>query len=280
MALTSGNLLSYSLRTVGVLILIVASLVFLYPLVTVALASFRPPSQMFTFPPTLLVKEPTLMNFVNAQNNQNIFLGLANSLIVVVGSVLVTLVVCSTTGYALATMEFRGRDLIFYLVLSTMILPLFTMAVPNFMVLKRLGLINNYLAIILPSGANAIGIFLVRQYMLNLPRDYFEAGIIDGASTFRVWYMVAVPLSKPILIAVLIYTFVTVWIDFFTPLLVLFKPNVRPLSLVIYTMLIAITRIDIPAIISGSVVGFVVPIIIFVIFQRHFVEGISGGIKG
>jgi multiple sugar transport system permease protein len=191
------------------------------------------------------------------------------------------LVTCSLAAYAFARLRFPGRDLLFGLYLSSLMVPSQVTIIPLFIVMRHLGLIDNHLSLILPALASAFGTFFLRQFFLTIPRELEEAAIVDGAGLWRVLWVIILPLSKPALASLAIFTFNYYWNDFFTPLIFLDSPQNLTLPVGL-AYLQGQYGTQSPAVEMAGVCMAVVPIlIIFLIGQRYIVEGITlTGLKG
>ncbi len=191
------------------------------------------------------------------------------------------LITCSLAAYAFARLRFPGRDLLFGLYLSSLMVPSQVTIIPLFIVMRHLGLIDNHLSLILPALASAFGTFFLRQFFLTIPRELEEAAIVDGAGLWRVLWVIILPLSKPALASLAIFTFNYYWNDFFTPLIFLDSPQNLTLPVGL-AYLQGQYGTQSPAVEMAGVCMAVVPIlIIFLIGQRYIVEGITlTGLKG
>jgi multiple sugar transport system permease protein len=203
-----------------------------------------------------------------------------NSLIIAFAITLWHVIFDSLAGYAFAKRRFPGREILFWLMLSTLMIPIHVTVIPLFIVTNRLGLIDNIMAVILPGTANAFGIFLMRQYIQTLPSELEEAARIDGASELRVFWNVILPLSRPALGALAIFTFVRHWNDFLWPLIALTRPQN-------YTLTVGVANLqgefatDYGVIFAGAALAALPMIIFFFAFQRYFLEGVRmGAVKG
>jgi multiple sugar transport system permease protein len=191
------------------------------------------------------------------------------------------LITCSLAAYAFARLRFPGRDMLFGLYLSSLMVPSQVTIIPLFIVMRHLGLIDNHLSLILPALASAFGTFFLRQFFLTIPRELEEAAIVDGAGLWRVLWVIILPLSKPALASLAIFTFNYYWNDFFTPLIFLDTPQNLTLPVGL-AYLQGQYGTQSPAVEMAGVCMAVVPIlIIFLIGQRYIVEGITlTGLKG
>ena len=159
--------------------------------------------EIFSIPVTLLSNHFNLGNFITSFVKWGIGRAFVNSGIITVSTMIMQLLICSWCAYALATLRFKGRQIFFYIILATMMLPGFTMIVPGFQIARNLNLINSFAGLIIPGSVSAYGVFLLRQYFIKIPIDFFEAAFVDGANQFRIWWQVAMPLAKPALAALL-----------------------------------------------------------------------------
>ncbi len=277
-------------QTLGLIAFSAFSLIFLYPLIWLADASFRPKIEMFNIPPKFLdfsngwphFGSYSLTNFINAllaPHGINLGGAFINSIIVTAGTTVLTLLLCSLCAYAFAFLRFPLKNLFFYFILLSFMLPTITMLSPYYKLMIALRLRNNLLGLILPGSVSAIGVFLMRQFYIKLPYSFIESAKIDGASHLKIWWNIILPLSTPALAALSIFTFRSVWNDFLIPIIMLDSSN-------LYTIPIAIAALNsnsvgrVPELIMAT--GFMfslIPIFIFLVFQRYFIEGLSGGIK-
>jgi ABC-type glycerol-3-phosphate transport system permease component len=256
----------------------VVAIGYLMPLIWLISSAFKPASEIFTIPIRLWSNHFTIQNFIMAQTQWKVGQSFINSVELTVGSVLLQLLICSWCAFALATMKFKGRRIIFYIILATMMLPGFTMIVPSYRVATSLKLINNFMGLILPGSASAFGVFLLRQHFIKIPPDFFEAALMDGANQIKIWWQIAMPLAKPALAALAIFSFIAVWRDLLWPMLILQKEELFTLPIKIFFMKSYFTH-DYGSIMATGFVAALVPVVFFLFFQRQFIEGISGGIK-
>jgi ABC-type glycerol-3-phosphate transport system permease component len=261
-------------------ILTALACIFLAPIIWTIMTSFKPTNNMFSVPPTLWVPgEMGLQNYSTAFSVHEIHIAMMNSILITVLQIFCLLLVSSLAAYPLAVMQFPGRNAIFFLILATMMIPQFGMLVPTFKVVNVLKLINNYGGIVLPGAAAPFGVFLLRQYYSRLPKDFFDAGIVDGANQFTLWYKVSLPLAKPALAALAIYTFTNTWKDLLWPMLILQKKELFTLPIRLFFVVSGYDQ-DYASLMAGSTIAAVVPIVVFLFFQAQFIEGLSGGVKG
>lgn len=248
--------------------------VFVIPVLWVVLSSFKSGYEIFAWPPTFLPENPNLGNYVQALKKSNFGLYFANSFYVSTLSTMLTLVINAMAGYALAKFSFRGNRLIFFSFIATLMIPLQVILVPIFLVVKSLGLYNSLWGVIIPPAATPTGVFLVRQYMITIPDEIMESARMDGASEWKIFWIVMMPLAKPVLTALTIFSFMWRWNDFLWPFIVIGTQRK-------YTIQVAIANfvgqfsVDWNSLLAISVLAMVPMLIVFLIFQRHFMKGIA-----
>jgi multiple sugar transport system permease protein len=208
---------------------------------------------------------------------------LANSLFVSLAVTSATLLLCSAAAYAFARKEFPGRDQIFWTILATMMIPGFATLIPLFVLTKNLGLHDTFAVLILPAIGSPFAIFLLRQFMVTLPGELFDAARIDGCGEVGLYARIALPLSKPALATLGTFAFVGAWNDFLWPLSVINKPEMYTIQVGVLTLrgFINLPGTDIPLTMATSAVLGLPPVIIFFLFQRYLIRGITiGALKG
>jgi putative chitobiose transport system permease protein len=253
----------------------------LFPLLWLVSTSLKSPTEnVFSFPPQLLPKEPTLDNFKTVWQTYPFGSYLWNSTVVAVLSVVLNLLLCSLAAYPLARLDFTGKKLIFALIISTIMIPFQIVMIPLYILIIQLGLKNNYLGVILPNIASAFGIFLLRQAFQGVPKELEEAARMDGCSELGIWYNVMIPAVKPALVTLAIFTFIASWSDFLWPLIVLDRPEYYTLPLGVAT-LAGTFSLDWRIIAAGSIISIIPVLILFLFVQRYIIPtNISSGVKG
>jgi multiple sugar transport system permease protein len=191
-----------------------------------------------------------------------------------------SLLLNALAGYAFARLPFAGRDRLFRLLLSTLVVPGQVGMLPLFLMLKELGLVNSYLGVIVPGLASVFGIYLIRQYCLAIPQSVLDAARVDGAGELRIWWSIAHPLCRPILVTLAIFTFLGTWNDFLWPLIVLSDEDLHTLPVALANLLGEHAQ-DVELMMAGSVLTVLPAIALFVAFQRAYIEGIlAGSVRG
>jgi putative chitobiose transport system permease protein len=235
---------------------------------------------IFAYPPSLWPAQPTLDNFRQVWEAVPFGRYFFNSVLVAAAAVALNLVLASLAAFPLARMRFRGREPLFVLILATMMIPLPVIMIPLFVLSQRLGLLNSYAGLILPTAVSAFGIFLMRQAFLAIPREIEEAAVIDGANPWQVFWQVMLPLTKPSLATLAIFVFVGSWGDFLWPLIVLKDPDLYTLPVGI-SYLAGTFSANWRLIAAGSVLSIVPIVAVFVGLQRFFIAGqTAGAVKG
>lgn len=256
------------------------ALVTIAPFIWMLLTSVKDISEIFVYPPKWLPSQLHFENFSRALQAAPFGRYYLNSLFVAVSVTIGQLITCSMAAYAFARLQFKGRDILFYIFLGTMMIPYQVTMIPSFMVLYWLGWIDSYKAMIVPGLASAFGTFLLRQFFLTIPKELEEAAYIDGCSKFRVLWQIIIPLSKPALAALAIFTFMGTFNDFIWALIVVNSEHLRTVQLGLAVFRDRYTT-DWDLLMAGSVMATVPILIVFFFAQKYFIKGITlSGIKG
>lgn len=263
------------------LVLGAIAIVMLLPLLWLTSTAFKAPTEdIFQFPPRFLPSQPTLQNFVTVWQTNPFGRYLFNSTLVAVLTVGLNLLLCSLAAYPLARLEFRGRDLIFSLVVSTILIPFQVVMIPLFILIVQLGLRNTYLGLIFPAIASAFGIFLLRQAFQGVPKELEEAARIDGCSESGIWWFVMLPSIRPALVTLAIFVFIGSWSDFLWPLIILDQQEYYTLPLGVAKLAGAFS-LDWRLIAAGSVISIAPILLFFILMQNYIVPTETGsGVKG
>ena len=264
------------------IVLILFGAIVVIPFLWMILSSFKDAGEIWTFPPVFMPKKFQWSNYRDAWDALPFDRFLFNSIIVTVCVTIGQLFTCSLGGYAFARLRFPGRDKIFLLYLATMMIPFPVMMIPLFIIMRTLGWIDTLIALIVPGLFSAWGTFLMRQYMLGIPKALEDAARIDGCSYWRLYWNIIVPLCKPVFATLGIFTFMGTWNEFFWPLIMIntISAKTLPLGLVMFQTRIAA---ETPwHLIMAASCAIVLPIIVlFIIGQKYYVKGIvMSGIKG
>jgi len=260
--------------------LVVGAIMVLFPLVWMVSVSFMPRGVASTYPPPFLPPEPTLDNYRELFTRHAAGRYMLNSTIVAALATAIAVVLNTMAGYAFAKLRFVGRERVFQLLLGALVIPGQVTMIPLFAIVKSLGLVSTYGGVIIPTMASVFGIFLVRQYALSLPDELLEAARIDGASEWRIFRSVVVPLLKPILITLGILTFLATWNDFMWPLIVLTEQKLHTLPVALAGLSREHVQ-DNELMMAGAVITIVPVLVLFLALQRYYIAGIlAGSVKG
>lgn len=262
------------------IVLLIGSIISLIPFLWMIIASTHQTSDLFGTPLPVLPGGELLTNLARLQESVNFGRVMVNSLLVAIVYTAFSSVISIMAGYGLAKFKFRGRGIALGLILVTMMIPMQVLLVPLFQMMASLGWIDTYQAVILPFVASAFGIFLMRQSFLDFPDSLIESSRIDGANEFRTFYRIVLPVARPQIAALIIYTFMTQWNAFIWPLLMLNTEENYTIPVALNTM-IGLSRVDYSGLMLGSLLATLPLLILFLIFQRQFISGLLGGaVKG
>ncbi|MEO7131120.1 MAG: carbohydrate ABC transporter permease [Dermatophilaceae bacterium] len=262
------------------LVLTVAVIAVVTPFVWMVLGSLKGEGELRQAPPTWLPQDPSLDNFKQLFSRLSFGTYFLNSTVVAVVVTAGNLIFCSMLGYALAMLNFRGKRLIFVIVMGTLMIPGVVTFVPLFVLVANIGLVDSLPGLILPFLVTPFGVFLMRQYILGLPRDLLDAGRVDGAGELRIFRQIILPLCGPALGTLGILTFLGSWNNFLWPLVVAQSEQhyTLPVALALYSTGQNSTQYGL--LLAGATVVVVPILVVFLIFQRRFIEGIATtGIK-
>jgi multiple sugar transport system permease protein len=262
----------------GIAIVMVAP--FLWMIVT----SLTPAAELYRYPPSL-PSHARVENYFEVFGRFPFGRFTVNSLTIAILATIGTLLSASLAAYAFARMEFRGRRALYWIVIATMMVPFQVTMVPIFYVIKTLGWINSHAALVVPAyfgfGMGAFGVFLLRQFFATVPKELEEAAILDGASRFRIYWQIMLPLALPALATLAVLTFMASWNDLLGPVLYLSSREKMTLTVGIAALQGGELAARIDLIMAGAVVSIIPIVILYVLAQRYFISGIgSGGVKG
>jgi multiple sugar transport system permease protein len=269
-------------RAFQYLVMVILSVVFLVPFIWLLSTSLKEQGQVFAYPPVWIPDPVKWSNYSEALSRAPLMRWLFNTSVITFFAIVGNVLTSSMVAFGFARLRFPGRNFLFMLLLSTMMLPQIVTLIPRFMLFRALGWLDTFLPMIVPPffGGGAFNIFLVRQFYLTIPTDYDDAARIDGASNWAIWWRILIPLSKPVLIAIGIFSFVYHWEDFLNPLIFLFSEDMKTLALGLRAF---VDPQDASWHISMAASMFLLmPIIIlFFLGQRYFIHGVTmTGLKG
>jgi len=259
--------------------LLIAGLLTAFPLLWMVSVSLMPANASLEFPPPLLPETISFEHYRKLFDEISLARNLLNSTMLAVAITTISLVFNSIAGYSFAKLKFAGRDRIFQCLMAALVIPGQVAMLPLFLLLKQFHFVNSYWGVIVPGMTSIFGIFLVRQYVLSIPDSLLDAARIDGAGELRIWWSIALPLCRPILITLAIFTFLGCWSDFMWPLIILSDSNR-------YTLPIALANLlgdhaqDTELMMAGAVLTLMPALLLFLALQRHYIRGLTlGGVK-
>ncbi len=269
-------------------LLIGGGVIFVAPFAWMVTASLQDVGDMFRWPPQWIPRSPSLDNYTRFFEQERIGRYFFNSAYVAITVTALQLFFGSLAAYTFAKRRFPGRDALFLLTLGTMMIPGQVTLIPNYVILKHIplfggndilgqggsGWLDSYWGLIAPQGASAFAIFLLRQYMKTIPDELLDAARVDGANEFRIYRQIVLPLCRPALAALAIFTFTYHWDDFYWPLVIVSSEELRTLPLGL-ALFVVRNRTVWDLLMAGSVIATLPVLIVFLLFQRHFVRGIA-----
>jgi multiple sugar transport system permease protein len=263
-----------------VILFAVIAIVWLWPFWWMLITSLKTPQEILQYPPTLYPHSISFSSYIEVFRRLPLLEFFKNSLITAFGVTVVAVFTCTLAGYIFAKFKFRGKNFLFIAILSTIMIPLTVIVIPLYLMAIAAGLRNTLIALIIPGWVNALGIFLVRNYLAAVPDSYIEAARIDGCSEFKIYFKIILPLLKPVIAAIFIFIFMTNWDSFFWPLVVIDTVSKRtlPLGLGLFTQAFGVQ--DWNLIMAATLISILPMLIIFLFLQRYFIRGISlSGLK-
>ena len=257
-------------QIISFLILLIGLIIVLSPLIIVLYSSFFSNTSDHSF---------TFHYYQQAWEKGNFILAFANSSLVAIAVTILQIITSTLAGYALARLNFKGKNAVLLLILSTLVIPFQVLVIPIFLVLKWGHLINTYWALILPTAASGFGIFLMRQYFTTIPLELEQAAALDGANSLQIIWYILFPLAKPAVITLSLFTFIGEWNDLFKPLVFTNNPNLTTVQLSLSSFQEQFTS-NWSLLMAAVVISTLPVIILFIIGQKQFIEGVSTtGIK-
>ena len=267
--------------------LLALALLWLAPIAWVVVTSLKPSENIVRLPPEWIPWPATGAHYQEvlwgSSRTARIGRAFVNSLLVATGSVLVVLATSSMAAYPLARMRFPGRDLIFGILVGSLMIPNAVLLVPQYVLTQRIGWLSTYQGMIVPEAAMlfAFGVFLLRQFFLAMPRELEDAALIDGAGPWQVFSRIILPLSQPVLAALAIFAFRSAWNDFLWPLIAVNKPEMFPLPVALALLRSAYSSESYGPIMAGAALSALPLLVVFIVANRRIVEGVRlSGLKG
>jgi len=256
--------------------LIITSAITLIPFIWMISASFMADGKASVYPPVFFPADIVIEQYNHLLTRLNAARSFFNSFFLSTVVTLVSLFFNSMAGYAFAKYRFKGRNKLFSLLLINMIVPSQVTMLPLFLMLKSVGLINTYFAIIVTGLANIFGIFLIRQHCLTIPDSLIEAAKMDGATDFQIYRKVILPLALPVLVTLGLFSFLGTWNDFLWPLIALTDESMYTLPVALSSLMLEHTR-DPELMMAGSVITIIPVIVVFLVLQRYYIRGVMMG---
>ena len=258
-------------------LLITLLLIIVLPSFITVAQTFQTNNDLYTYPPVVLTSNPTVANWEGLFNRQDLMLTqwLANSVVAATAHTLLVLVLSAPAAYAFARINFPGKNILFFLLLATLMIPGDTRLIPNYLVLRDLKLLGSLLALVIPGAANVFGVFLLRQFFQSLPAELEEAAILDGASRFGVFWRIILPLSTPALVALSIFVFQANWNDFLWPLVVTSTIEQRTLPVGLSILQSAYGNQQRGLVLASAIFSTIPVLGMYLIFQRQIINGVT-----
>src|SRR5699024_963729 len=254
--------------------------IILFPFIWLVISSFKFEKDIISWPPKILAENYTLDNYIKVFNQIPMWNYIKNTVIFAGGVTIISVFLDSLAGYALSRMEFKGKNILYYGVLLTMMIPFQVYMIPLFLEISGMGLIDTYTGLILPRTTSAFGIFMMRSFFINLPKDLEEAARIDGLNEFQIFYKIMLPLIKPAMLSLGMFTLMNSWNDLLYPLMLTTTSDMRtlPSGLALFTG----QHISFYGpVMAGAVVAMLPLLILYVFLQKYFVQGTAtAGLKG
>ena len=250
------------------------------PYVWMFVTSIKPIEEIQSYPPSFVVKHPTLLPYKDLFRLVPMTRYLLNSVFVAGAVTLTNVFFCSLSGYVFAKHRFWERDKIFFILLGSLMIPWQVNIISGFILMKKLGWLNSYKALIIPQMAGVFGIFLCRQFIMSIPDDLIDAAKIDGCGEFAIYRLVILPLIKPVLATLAIFTFLSQWNSFIWPLVVISSSSMRTMPLAL-SVLNGQFGTNFAMVMAGAVVATPPMLIVFLAFQKYFIRGVVlTGLRG
>lgn len=259
------------------LALIIIALFCAGPFLWLLSASFK--SGQNIYDTNFFFKNPTLKNYIGVAQFMNLWKYFGNTVIITVGAILFDIILASLCAYPLACIDFYGKKIVSTALISTMILPAAAGLVVNYLTIKNMHLMNSYLGVILPGAVSVFSIILLRQAYMAIPKDMTEAAKIDGASEIKIWYKIMIPEVMPAISTLVIFDFIGRWNAFLWPIIILQDPKKYPIATAL-KYLNGQFNYKFGYIAAGTIISIIPVIIIFLAFQKYFINTISGAVKG
>jgi multiple sugar transport system permease protein len=275
----AGRAARLGLKTIAYGWLVIFAVATIMPLIWMVSTAFKPNELVLKIPPDIIPPNPTLDNFISFFRQRNAIQWIVNSIVVTTAITIGHLVIYSMAGYALAKLDFPGKRAMFGIVLVTLTIPVYVILIPLYRMMVDLGWINTYAGLIFPTLVGPASLFLMKQFMSTLPSSLIDAARVDACPEWRIFLRIVLPLAKPGLAVLAIFTFMGYWNSFVWPLIVTQTSEMRTLTVGLTT--VRYSSFDYGTLMAGSVVAAAPMFIVFLVFQRYFLRGLTiGALKG
>jgi len=261
-------------QAAGKILTIVVAATIILPIFWLLVSSFKTDAGVISYPPTFFPSEWTISQYLYVGRSIPIFQMLKNTIIFAGGTTIISVFFDSLAGYAFARMQFKGKNLLFSIILLTMMIPFQIIMTPLYIEVYKLGLLDTYAGLILPRAASAYGIYMMRSFYVGLPKSLEEAGRIEGMGEFRIYWSLMVPLCKPAFASLAIFHFMNNWNDLLYPLMLTSSSNMRTLSAGL-AVLVGNKVIKYGPTLAATVISILPLLILYIFFQKYFVEGVA-----
>jgi multiple sugar transport system permease protein len=250
------------------------ALVVLLPFIWMILTALKPQNEVMTNPPTWIPTRLALENFPRSMSFFPFDRFLLNTLVVALGATALQMLTACLAAYAFARLRFRGRNVLFLVYLGTLMIPQQVTVVPLFLMMRSLGWIDTFAALILPSAFHALGVFLLRQFFLTIPRELEEAAVMDGAGRLRILWQLMLPLSRPALATLALFTFIREWNSFLWPLIATNQAQMRTVAVGL-SLFQGQYGTEWHLLMAASTITLLPALVLFLLTQRYFIEGVA-----
>ena len=269
-------------QAIRYVVLILLALLFISPLIFMIVTSFKTRAEAGSINPTWIPNQPTTQAYESVLGSEGtpMLRWFVNSIVAATANAALVVATAALAAYPLARMEFRGKKIVFGIIVATLFVPPVILIIPNYLIVGQLRWLDTLLAVIVPTAASAFGVFFLRQFFISLPKELEEAAIIDGANPVQTFFKVILPLSKPALATLAMLSFLTNWNDFLWPVYVLFSPESQTLPPGLSTLQSA-NNVRYDLLMAGAAVASVPVLVLYLFSQRFIIEGVSrSGVKG
>ena len=271
--LKSKRFQNITIKSVIYAFLLFSAILMAIPYIWMFVTSIKPVGEVQSYPPSFIVKNPTISPYQDLFRLIPILRYIANSIYVSASVTIANVFFCSLAGYAFAKHRFWGRDKMFFVLLGSLMIPWQVNMISGFILVRKLGWLNSYNSLIIPAMAGVFGVFLCRQFIMSIPDDLIDAAKIDGCGEFTIYRLVILPLIKPVLATLAIFTFLQQWNNFIWPLIVINSSEMRTLPLAL-SVLNGQFGTRFAMIMAGAVVATAPMLIVFLFFQGYFMKGV------